>query len=167
MKFVCSFRTSFVTEDNEIKVELKRRINAGNARYYSVGKLLSSRLLSKRVEIRNNYYYRLFTFRSVIEPEFTISFSDVILFFPLFSSQILFILPKCFLFRSSVHFFPGCRDVPCSNFACMILFRHSVRSLRFSMLICCRSLWTSHKNSVPHLLIVMVSCRVVSLPLCA
>ena len=43
---------TFVTEDNDIAVELKRRINVENACYYLVGKLLSSRLLSKRATMR-------------------------------------------------------------------------------------------------------------------
>jgi hypothetical protein len=35
-----------------IQEEIKRRLNSGNARYYSIQKLLSSRLLSKNIKIR-------------------------------------------------------------------------------------------------------------------
>jgi hypothetical protein len=35
-----------------IQEEIKRRLNSGNARYYSVQNLLSSRLLSKNLKIR-------------------------------------------------------------------------------------------------------------------
>jgi hypothetical protein len=41
-----------VTNQNLIQVEIKRRLNSGNACYYSVQKLLSSRLLSKNVKVR-------------------------------------------------------------------------------------------------------------------
>jgi hypothetical protein len=38
---------------NLVQKEIKRRLNSGNACYHSVQKLLSSRLLSKSVKIRN------------------------------------------------------------------------------------------------------------------
>ncbi|KAJ4446005.1 hypothetical protein ANN_12691 [Periplaneta americana] len=41
-----------VTNINATQEEIKRRINMGNACYYSVGKLLSSRLLSKNLKVR-------------------------------------------------------------------------------------------------------------------
>jgi hypothetical protein len=41
-----------VTNQNLIQEEIKRRLNSGNARYYSVQNLLSSRLLSKNVKVR-------------------------------------------------------------------------------------------------------------------
>ncbi|KAJ4439113.1 hypothetical protein ANN_15070 [Periplaneta americana] len=41
-----------VTNVNETREEIKRRINMGNACYYSVEKLLSSSLLSKNLEVR-------------------------------------------------------------------------------------------------------------------
>jgi hypothetical protein len=43
---------STVTNQNLIQKEIKRRINSGNACYHSVQNLLSSRLLSKHVNIR-------------------------------------------------------------------------------------------------------------------
>ncbi|KAJ4448690.1 hypothetical protein ANN_00080 [Periplaneta americana] len=41
-----------VTNINDTREEIKRRINLGNACYYSVGKLLSSSLLSKNLKVR-------------------------------------------------------------------------------------------------------------------
>jgi hypothetical protein len=41
-----------ITKQNLIHVEIKRRLDSGNAFYHSVQKLLSSRLLSKYIEIR-------------------------------------------------------------------------------------------------------------------
>jgi hypothetical protein len=41
-----------VTNDNLIQEEIKKRLNSGNAFYYSVHNLLSSRLLSKNVKTR-------------------------------------------------------------------------------------------------------------------
>jgi hypothetical protein len=41
-----------VTNQNLIQEKIKRRLNFGNARYHSVQKLLSSRLLSKNIQIR-------------------------------------------------------------------------------------------------------------------
>jgi hypothetical protein len=41
-----------VTNQNLIQEEIKRRLNSGNAYYYSVQNLLSSRLLSKNSKIR-------------------------------------------------------------------------------------------------------------------
>jgi hypothetical protein len=40
------------TKQNLIQEEIKRRLNSGNACHHSVQKLLSSRLLSKNVNIR-------------------------------------------------------------------------------------------------------------------
>jgi hypothetical protein len=41
-----------ITNQNLIQEEIKRRLNSGNACYHSVRNLLSSRLLSKRIQIR-------------------------------------------------------------------------------------------------------------------
>jgi hypothetical protein len=41
-----------VTNQNLIQEEIERALNSGNACYYSVQNLLSSRLLSKNVKIR-------------------------------------------------------------------------------------------------------------------
>jgi hypothetical protein len=41
-----------VTDQNLIQEEIKRRLNSGNACYYSVQNLLSSRLLSKNLKLR-------------------------------------------------------------------------------------------------------------------
>jgi hypothetical protein len=41
-----------VTNQNLIQVEIKRRLNSGNACYHLVQNLLSSRLLSKNVKVR-------------------------------------------------------------------------------------------------------------------
>jgi hypothetical protein len=41
-----------VTDQNLIQKEIKRRLNSGNSCYHSVQNLLSSRLLSKNVNIR-------------------------------------------------------------------------------------------------------------------
>ncbi|KAJ4440781.1 hypothetical protein ANN_10627 [Periplaneta americana] len=51
-----------VTNINDTREEIKRRINMGNACYYSVEKLLSFRLLSKNLKVRiyKQLYYRLF-----------------------------------------------------------------------------------------------------------
>ena len=43
-----------VTKKNDIRQEIKRRINMGNACYYSLEKMLSSRLLSKKLKV-NTY----------------------------------------------------------------------------------------------------------------
>jgi hypothetical protein len=40
------------TNENLIKEEIKRRLNSGNACYHSIQNLLSSRLLSKNLNIR-------------------------------------------------------------------------------------------------------------------
>ena len=40
-----------VTNTNDIREEIKRRINMGNACYYSLEKVLSSRLLSKKMKV--------------------------------------------------------------------------------------------------------------------
>ena len=41
-----------VTNTNEIREEIKRRINMENACYYSLEKILSSRLLSKKLKVK-------------------------------------------------------------------------------------------------------------------
>jgi hypothetical protein len=41
-----------LTNQNSIAVDFKSRLRSGNARYYSVQKLLSSRLLSKKLKIK-------------------------------------------------------------------------------------------------------------------
>jgi hypothetical protein len=43
---------STVTNQNLIQGEIKRRLNSGNACYHSVQNILSSRLLSRNVEIK-------------------------------------------------------------------------------------------------------------------
>ena len=40
-----------VTNTNDIREEIKRRINMGNASYYSLEKILSSHLLSKKLKV--------------------------------------------------------------------------------------------------------------------
>ena len=49
-----------VTNTNDIREEIKRRINMGNACYYSVEKILSSRLLSKKLKVN--------TYKTIILP---------------------------------------------------------------------------------------------------
>jgi hypothetical protein len=49
-----------ITDQNLIQEEIKRRLNSGNACYHSVQNLLSSRLLSKNLEIR--------TYKTIILP---------------------------------------------------------------------------------------------------
>ena len=41
-----------VTNTNDIREEIKRRINMGNACYYSLEKILSSHLLSKKLKVK-------------------------------------------------------------------------------------------------------------------
>ena len=41
-----------VTNTNDIHEEIKRRINMGNACYYSLEKILLSRLLSKKLKVK-------------------------------------------------------------------------------------------------------------------
>ena len=41
-----------VTNTNDIREEIKRKINIGNAYYYSLEKVLSSRLLSKKLKVK-------------------------------------------------------------------------------------------------------------------
>jgi hypothetical protein len=41
-----------ITDQNLIQEEIKKRLNSGNACYYSVQNLFSSRLLSKNIKIR-------------------------------------------------------------------------------------------------------------------
>ena len=41
-----------VTNTNDIREEIKRRINMGNACYYSLEKISSSRLLSKKLKVK-------------------------------------------------------------------------------------------------------------------
>ena len=43
---------SILNQTNEIREKLKKRINLGNACFYSVRKLLDSRILSRRLKIR-------------------------------------------------------------------------------------------------------------------
>jgi hypothetical protein len=54
LRNVPQFRYFGMTETNKnlILEEIKRRVNSGNACYHSVGKRLSSRLMSKNVKIR-------------------------------------------------------------------------------------------------------------------
>ena len=49
-----------VTNTNDIREEIKRRINMGNACYYSPEKMLSSRLLSKKLKVK--------TYKTIILP---------------------------------------------------------------------------------------------------
>ena len=49
-----------VTNTNDIREEIKRRINMGNACYYSLEKILSSRLLSKKLKVK--------TYKTIILP---------------------------------------------------------------------------------------------------
>ena len=41
-----------ITNTNDIREEIKRRINMGNACYYSLEKMLLSRLLSKKLKVK-------------------------------------------------------------------------------------------------------------------
>ena len=41
-----------VTNTNDIREEIKRRINMGNACYYPLEKILSSHLISKRLKVK-------------------------------------------------------------------------------------------------------------------
>ena len=49
-----------VTNTNDIREEIKRRINMGNACYYSLEKMLSSRLLSKKLKVK--------TYKTIVLP---------------------------------------------------------------------------------------------------
>ena len=49
-----------VTNTNSIREEIKRRINMGNACYYSLEKILFSRLLSKNLKVK--------TYKTIILP---------------------------------------------------------------------------------------------------
>ena len=49
-----------VTNTNDIREEIKRRINLGNACYYSLEKILSSHLLSKKLKVN--------TYKTIILP---------------------------------------------------------------------------------------------------
>ena len=49
-----------VTNTNDIREEIKRRINMGNACYYSLEKIFSSRLLSKKLKVN--------TYKTIILP---------------------------------------------------------------------------------------------------
>ena len=49
-KFGCLGVT--ITNTNDIREEIKRRINMGNACYYSLETILSSRLLSKKFKVK-------------------------------------------------------------------------------------------------------------------
>ena len=50
-----------VTNTNDIRKEIKRKINMGNACYYSLEKMLSSHLLSKKLKV--NIYKTIIYFR--------------------------------------------------------------------------------------------------------
>ena len=49
-----------VTNANDIREEIKRRINMANACYYSLDKIISSRLLSKKLKVK--------TYKTIILP---------------------------------------------------------------------------------------------------
>ena len=49
-----------ITNTNDIPEEIKREINMGNANYYSLGKMLSSRLLPKKLKVN--------TYRTIVLP---------------------------------------------------------------------------------------------------
>ena len=49
-----------VTNTNDIREEIKRTINMGNACYYPLEKILSSRLLSKKLKVK--------TYKTIILP---------------------------------------------------------------------------------------------------
>ena len=49
-----------VTNTNDIREDIKRRINMGDACYYSLEKMLSSRLLSKKLKVN--------TYKAIILP---------------------------------------------------------------------------------------------------
>ena len=49
-----------VTNTNDIREKIKRRINMGNACYFSLEKILSSRLLSKKLKVK--------TYKTIILP---------------------------------------------------------------------------------------------------
>ena len=49
-----------VTNTNDIREEIKRRINMGNASYYLLEKILSCHLLSKKLEVN--------TYKTIILP---------------------------------------------------------------------------------------------------
>ena len=49
-----------VTNTKDIREEIKRRINMGNAYYYSLEKILSSHLLSKKLKVK--------TYKTIILP---------------------------------------------------------------------------------------------------
>ena len=49
-----------ITNTNDIREEIKRRINMGNACYYSLETILSSRLLSKKFKVK--------TYKTIILP---------------------------------------------------------------------------------------------------
>ena len=49
-----------VTNTNDFREEIKRRVNMGNACFYSLEKILSSRLLSKKLKVK--------TYKTIILP---------------------------------------------------------------------------------------------------
>ena len=57
-KFKCLGVT--VTNTNDIREEIKHRINVGNACYYSLEKIVSSHLLSKKLKVN--------TYKTIILP---------------------------------------------------------------------------------------------------
>ena len=56
----CVTKKLTVTNTNDIREGIKRRTNMGNACYYSLEKILSSRLLSKKLEVK--------TYQTIILP---------------------------------------------------------------------------------------------------
>jgi hypothetical protein len=59
----CRYLGTTITHENLIQVEIKRRLNSGNACYHSVQNLLSYRLLSKNINIR---IYKIIIFPVVL-----------------------------------------------------------------------------------------------------
>ncbi|KAJ4425829.1 hypothetical protein ANN_27455 [Periplaneta americana] len=57
------YRGATVTNINDTRKEIKRRINKGNACYYSVEKLLSSSLFSKNLKVR---IYKTIEYRYIL-----------------------------------------------------------------------------------------------------
>ena len=55
-----------VTNTNDIREEIKRRINMGNACYYSLEKILSARLLSKKIRVKTYKTVILFRVLSIV-----------------------------------------------------------------------------------------------------
>ena len=51
VRFLREVASAGLTNTNDIREEIKRRINMGNACYYSLEKILSSHLLSKKLKV--------------------------------------------------------------------------------------------------------------------